>query len=305
MAKIKYQGTITKTICSQLGKRNKKKFADQVNSGLVGIAQQCEHKSTAIDVASFSSNRDFYDQVLSILSFIRYVGTPRNWTLYSDGSHTDFQRELVSKSFPFLTVKLIDWDEMKDEQVVVKERLQPYKKYLIDYVRKNPLGKKLFYYLNHSVSVPTLFLDSDILFYTKSSNFDSLLAEKVPGWFLPDDEWSCLDSRYKSNHSEQMYQINSGFFLLPTEIANIESGMEFLKSLNGEYEYFSEQTTFHILFRNNGFMPFDPRIYVLNSGDQFDFSYMFSRNKIGARHYTGPVRHKMWQRDWKWQLSFD
>jgi len=305
MAKIKYQGTVTKTICSQIGKRNKESFAALVDTNLLQIVKECDIKSTEIDVVSFSSNRDFYDQVLSILSFMKYVGTPNKWTLYSDGSHTDFQKELVSASFPFLVVKSVEWQDVNEQSLEVKKRLKPYKRYLIDYVRKFPLGKKLFYYLNHEIENPTLFLDSDILFYEKAAKFDTILVEDVSGWFLPDYEWSCLDSRYKSEHSEQMYQINSGFFLLLKEIPDLTPGLEFLKSFNGDYEYFSEQTTFHILFRKNGYMPFDPRVYVLNSGDQFDFSYLYSRRRIAARHYTGPVRHKMWQRNWKWHLSLD
>lgn len=305
MAKLKYQGGITKLICSQIGDRNKKNFEQYVDSNLPDLVTKCSASEIHLHVASFSSNRDFYDQVLSILSFLKYVGTPQSWTLYSDGSHTAFQTELITNCFPFLELKRVDWQNKENSEIEVKERLKPYKEYLIDYVRKQPLGKKLFYYLNHEITSPTLFLDSDILFYKKSSAFNLLLSENVPGWFLPDFEWGCLDSRYRSSFNGQAYQINSGFFLLLKEIPDVKPGMEFLKSLNGDYEYFSEQTTFHILFRSNDFMPLDPRIFVLNSGDQFDFSYLYPREKLAARHYTGPVRHKMWQRGWKWHLSLD
>ncbi len=305
MAKLKYQGGITKLISSKIGQKNKLKFARYVDDNLAIISKRCAQKEVQIDIASFSSNRDFYDQVLSILSFMKYVGTPESWTLYSDGSHTPAQIKLITTGFPFLKIKKTDWEERHNDAVEVKDSLMPYKEYLVDYAQKQPLGKKLFYYLNHPIKNPTLFLDSDILFYKKASDFHMLLAEDVDGWFLPDFEWGCLDSRYKADYSRQAYQINSGFFLLKTEIPNLNEGLEFLKSLDFNYEYFSEQTTFHMLFKDNGYMPFDPRIFILNSGDQFDFGYLSTRDKIAARHYTGPVRHKMWQRDWKWHLSLD
>jgi hypothetical protein len=141
------------------------------------------------------------------------------------------------------------------------------------------------------------------LFYDKASIINILLSDEANGWFLPDDAWGCLDSRYKAENTTQLYQVNSGFFLLNRELVNLTKGVNFLQSLNGKYEYFSEQTTYHILFKDNNFMPLDPRIFVLNSDDQFDFSYILPRNKMAIRHYTGTVRHKMWQRDWKWQLS--
>jgi hypothetical protein len=120
---------------------------------------------------------------------------------------------------------------------------------------------------------------------------------------LPDDDWGCLDSRYKAKNSRELYQVNSGFFLLNRELEDVRKGLDFLNSLNGKYEYFSEQTTYHILFNDNHLMPLDPRIFVLNSDDQFDLSYILPKDKMAMRHYTGTVRHKMWQRDWKWHLS--
>ena len=59
----------------------------------------------------------------------------------------------------------------------------------------------------------------------------------------------------------------------------------------------------HILLIDNEFMPLDPRRFILDSGDQFDFSYLLPFDKIAIRHYTGPVRHKMWQAGWRNQLK--
>jgi hypothetical protein len=302
MRKLKYQGGLTKLITSKLGKKNKGKFGAYIEEALATLLLSLNNAPLKLDVVSFSSNKDCYDQLLSILSFIRYAGIPESWTVYSDGSHTGDQIKLVEET-GFVQVVVVDWNDPLSLSALCKNQLKPYAEVLIDYAEKFPLGKKLFCYLNHKISKKTLFLDADILFYKKAGMFGQVLDDNTNGWYLPDNEWGNLDSRYKALHSEQLYQINSGFFLLNKELEDVAAGLDFLKGLSFKYEYFTEQNVFHIIFRTNEFMPLDPRIFVLNSGDQFDFSYLFEREQIAMRHYTGPVRHKMWQRDWKWQLS--
>ena len=303
MKKIKYLGGLTKYLASRIAEYNKSLFIDYVDSNLKSISDYLLNKGFSISLASFSCKDDFYEQILSILSFLRYVGTPVCWTIYSDGSHSSEQIRLLKSSFNFVEFKLIDFQSDNNLGYLEKHDLLPYSDYLFDFARKSPYGKKLLFYLNHNIKYPTLFLDSDILFYKQAFFIESIIRENVNGWFLPDFEWGCLDSRYEINHSKQMYQVNSGFFLLLKEIENVEYGLNFLKNLNFEYEYFIEQSVFHILFKSNGFMPFDSRVFVLSPKDQFDFSYQFKRENIAIRHYTGPVRHKMWQKNWKWHLS--
>jgi hypothetical protein len=301
--KIKFQGGLTKLITSRIGNKNKKRFARFVEQNLSLVRNKIMSRDIPIEVVSFSSAYDFYEQVLSVLSFLRHVGSPASWTIYSDGSHSDDQIKLLESGFEFIKVEKRDWKKFKALPDDCKEALLPYKDQLLDYAGKLPLGKRLYYYLNHEIKKPTLFLDSDILFYNQASVFDLILNEKVNGWYLPDADWGCLDSRYKEKNSKQLYQVNGGFFLFIHELANLTEGLDFLKSLNFKYEYFSDQSIFHILFRSNDFMPLDPRIFILNSADQFDFSYLYTREQMAIRHYTGPVRHKMWQKDWRWQLS--
>ena len=303
MKKLKYQGGLTKHLTTRRALRNRTKFSKLINDNgyLKVLANKIQSdKPFSAEVASFSSSRDFIDQVLSILSFLKYVGSPSRWTLYSDGSHSEQEVRLISESFDFLEFRLVNLD---DPGLEVKANLLEHRDSLIHYAKSHPLGKKLFFYLNHPVGSPTIFLDTDILIYSRASIMHNLIKENVDGFFLPEDAWGCLDSRYRALNGEQLYQVNAGFFLLNHEISEIREGLNFLDSLNSQYEYFSEQTVFHILFRANSFLPLDPRIFVLNSSDQFDFSYMYNRESIAARHYTGPVRHKMWQRDWDWHLS--
>jgi hypothetical protein len=303
MKKIKYQGGLTKLIASKIGEKNRGEFAKHIELELPSILKGMGKKDILIEIASFSSSRDFYEQVLSILSFLRYVGVPICWTVYSDGSHNDRQINLLTSNFAFVRVVKEDWVNTEKRKSLLKPELLAYKDHLLEYARNKPLGRKVFYYLNHPIKHPTLFLDSDVLFYTKASALQLILNEEAKGWYLPDAGWGCLDSRYLKNTGEQAYQLNGGVVLVNKEFENIKDGLEFLGSLNFEYEYFTDQNIFHILSRCNSFLPLDPRIFILNSEDQFDFSYVFPRDTMALRHYTGPVRHKMWQKKWKWHLS--
>ena len=299
MKKIKYQGGLTKLITSSIGRKNKTRFAKLIEQNLPSLRNKMSTPAMQLDVVSFSSSKDLCEQVLSILSFLRYAGTPASWTIYSDGSHTANQVDLLNKGFEFIKIEKQDIDDKSS----IKPVLIPYKNELLHYAKMQPLGKKLLFYLNHKITQSTLFLDSDILFYNKAFEFDMILNNAVSGWYLPDKEWGCLDSRYKAKYQKELNQINSGFFLLNEELKDLKEGLEFLKNLDQEYEYFTEQSVFHILFKSNELIPLDPSIFILDSEDQFDFSYLYQKKEIALRHYTGPVRHKMWQKGWKWQLS--
>jgi hypothetical protein len=306
MKKLPGQGGLTKKITTIIGKANRTKFSKKVDSNLSKLVEQVKGKKPiAMEVASFSSCSDFQEQLLSILSFVRYVGTPIKWTLYSDGSHTQKQIKQVENCFDFVIIKSINFMELSSIEDLCKDVIKPYHKYVLDYANKLALGKRLFYYLHHKIENPTLFIDSDILFYEKADYFDVILTEKpqANGWFMPDAVWGCLDSRYKEQHSEQVHQVNAGFMLLTKEFESIKGGLDFYKTVDFKYEYFSDQTIFQIILKDNAFMPLNPKTFILDSGDQFDFRYLKSPIEMAVRHYTGPVRHKMWQKNYKWHLG--
>jgi hypothetical protein len=306
MKKLPGQGGLTKKITTSIGNRNRNKFVKEVTLNLSELLNKVDVKKTiAMEVASFSSCNDFFEQLLSILSFVRHVGRPIKWTLYSDGSHTPRQIEQLENDFDFIVIKSINFLELLSIEELCKDVIKPYHKYLLDYANAHAFGKRLFYYLNHPINSPTLFIDSDILFYEKAAVFDLLINEKprASGWFMPDVGWGCLDSRYKALNDEQVYQINAGFMFLLEEFKNISGGLDFYKLLNNKYEYFSEQTIIHTILKDNKFMPLTPKTFILDTGDQFDFRYLKTPNEMAVRHYTSPVRHKMWQKDYKWHLG--
>src|SRR3954471_12525047 len=109
MRKFKYQGGLTKLITTEIGKKNKLRFAKFIEKNLLSLLKDITKESLQIpmDVVSFSSSSDFYEQILSILSFLRYVGIPNSWLIYSDESHTSEQIHLLTNNFEFATVKVV------------------------------------------------------------------------------------------------------------------------------------------------------------------------------------------------------
>ena len=305
MKKVKGQGRLTKMLASKIAAFNKDKFKRYIDDAtkLAQLSKELYNNTNIdIEIVSFSSSFDFAEQILSILSFIKYVGLPIRWTLYSDGTHTNDQLNLLKTSFEFLEViNIADFANYVEDNIS-KDLLQ-YKQELKLYAKNVPLGKRMFLYLNFDIKRPTLFIDSDIVFYSKAGCIKDILATNYNGWFLPDFDWGCLDSRYMLAQAPQPYQVNGGMFLVNKNLEHLAVGMDFFRSLGDKYEYFSDQNVFHILLLANGFMPFDPRIFILNSGDQFDMAYSHKVEEMAIRHYTGPVRHKMWQKSWKWHLS--
>ena len=154
MKKIKYQGTLTKYITSSIANKNRKIFERLTTNYLKHLLTNWikdSNKKVALEVVSFSSSNDFCEQILSILSFIKYVGYPTLWTVYSDGSHSKTQIEILKTSFSFITVNDIKWWDSNKLPVESKDKLIPFEEFFLDYGKKHPLGKKLFNYLNHKI----------------------------------------------------------------------------------------------------------------------------------------------------------
>ena len=102
--KIKGQGKVIKYLSGKIAASNRKKFSVAINRNLDTIISKCHNgKRINIELVSFSSSRDFEEQIISILSFLKFVGEPDKWTIYSDGSHTQVNSMILGK-FPFVNL---------------------------------------------------------------------------------------------------------------------------------------------------------------------------------------------------------
>ncbi|MDB5119075.1 MAG: hypothetical protein JWN56_293 [Sphingobacteriales bacterium] len=287
MKKLKYQGGLTKLLCQQRASWYKKQFFKNILSHKSAYSPN----STNIDfeIISFSGSASFEDQLLSIYSFVFYAGEPIKWTIYSDKTYTDVQKEIILKKFLFVTI--VDWD--------VYDYFRD-NKFLNDYATVSALAKKINIILGHSYKHQTVYVDSDIVFYKNIRNYLTANVLNKGLWYVPDTLGDV--ENYFSTERESIYPLNSGLLILNSDFDSADI-FTYLQSLKGNYGYFSEQSSFEFAFRKQGANLLDPRQFIIDTEDQFDFEVKYDPETIAMRHYTGPVRHKMWQNGWKWHFK--
>jgi hypothetical protein len=276
-------------------KRNRSAFAAAIRSAsadtLLGPLAPPEQRD--FHLASFSGARDFEEQMLSLLTFLRWVGLPRSWIVFSDGTHTDEMRDLLEAQFPWASLR--SWE-------LSKPLVSGEANFLFEYAQQHAMGKRLIAYSTLPLQAPTLFLDSDVFFYAKAAELLAPVFAGPQNWFLPDMDWGTLDTRFLAKNSRDLYQSNGGFYLLKPGFS-WEPVLDFLKQLDNEFQYFSDQTAFHVAFKEQGVMALDPRVFVLHCDDQFALGLNESPREMAIRHFVAMVRHKIWEPGWRWHLA--
>jgi len=285
--KLPYQGGLTKLVCQKKAAWHKKQFRKNITH--LNPLNASPSKEINFEIISFSGAASFEDQMLSIYSLLHYAGRPLKWTIYSDKSYTSEQKEIFKKKFSFVSV--IDWDIYNYYRC---------NKQLGEYLLVCGLAKKLNVILGHSLENQTIYIDSDIIFYKNISCYFDTCSLHRGLWYAPDT----LDnvSMYFSKDRESIYPLNSGLLILNSDF-NRDDVFIYLESLKGNYGYFSEQSSFEFAFRKQHANVLDPRQFINDVSDQFDFSIKYDPCNIAMRHYTNPVRHKMWQKGWQWHFK--
>lgn len=283
--KIKYQGGLTRFLCIKQAAFQKKLFKKNLK-----VIKTIKFTEDTLDfeIISFSGSANFEDQILSIVSLLFYVGKPIKWTIYSDKSYGLEEIQIFKELFDFVEVK--EWD-LYDYHIKIPE----INKYFTHCV----LAKKLNIILGHKNDKQTIYLDSDIVFYKNSSFYlkNSLLQAGL--WYAPDALGNV--GNYFSIKRDSIYPLNSGFLIINNNFIH-EDIYIYLKGLENKYNYFTEQSSFEYAYRKQQANMLDPRQFVIDTADQFDFSMKYQPDEIAMRHYTSPVRHKMWQKGWKWHF---
>lgn len=286
MKKIKYQGAITKILAEKIAVQHKKSFFK--NSEKI-FGELPQNKQVDLDIISFSGADSFEDQLLSIYSLVYYAGIPKSWTIYSDKTYTPEQTVFFKRCLPFLSV--VDWDVFDD-----------YKNHsaLSDYLRFCHLAKKINILLGHKYNGQTMYVDSDVIFYKHILNYlnSTVLCKGL--WYISDTLENVKNQL--NEKPETIYPLNSGLLILNGEFEKRDV-LEYFENLKGDFHYFSEQSSFEFAFRNQNANLLDPRDFIVDTSDQFDFSAKYFPGKIAMRHYVSPVRHKMWQNGWKWHFK--
>ena len=237
-----------------------------------------------VDLVCFSSSRDLPEQVLSIRSFYRRVGFPKSIRIYSDGSHSPAERELLAALHPQLAVA--------DYTTLLGTHL-PHSVH--EYARTQAMGKKLVVMASLQVHRRTVYADSDILFFSGAAEIGdpNNHPSKTPRYLL--DCWPSLDERLIKYPTETKQPVNAGLFILEKPLDWTEAWSRW-STMTGEPAFFTEQTMVNITMKLAGGEPLPPDRYVMRNEDQFLLLDHFTPPGVAARHYISSLRYKMWAR---------
>jgi hypothetical protein len=261
-----------------VGQRNRRRFVTRLAT-LPPVAAAGE---LPVTVYSFSGERDWPEQAASVRSFLRFVGLPQRFVVVSDGSHGDESRRQLERLHPCVSVARLEAVVRPD----LPERIQRY-------AAQHGLGKKLSVLLSIPVEGPTIYSDSDILFFPGANALARLLQFQTctPRYLL--DCWPSLDARLLAGENEKALPVNSGFLIFGRPL-DWRNALNRLEQMQGDCGFFTEQTLVHLAMKASAGEPLPADQFVLRAEDQFVFSDYYAGKGIALRHYISSIRSKFW-----------
>jgi hypothetical protein len=285
MYNIKGFGRLTNFISKKIAHINRSKFIKNCSNWQVDVMKMsCD--SVNLDVISVSGSNYFAEQLLSIYSFIKYIGVPHSWLVLDDGSYSDSQLVILS-NFEFVSVvKCTDCRFVKFPELLALSNSN------ISITIMHAL-----YNLLDEIQRTTVFIEADVLIGKKFNDYIHLFFDN--NWYLP-DSGPHFDLKYFNFETRKMFDINNGFTIF-NQRPDSELIISYLKDSidNDVYEYFTPQgaTQLSVNYNRNSFF-LDPRYFIVSVSDMFKLCRDFSCQSVALRHFVGPCRHKMWQYNW-------
>ena len=235
-----------------------------------------------LSVFSYSGERALPEQVASIRSFFKHVGRPRRFTVVSDGTLSRRGSDILKSLDPVISISgSAQWLPSG-----LPAKLYPY-------LNTHATGKQLALIMALPVDGPTLYVDSDVLFFPGAQDLIRLAeTHGTPAFYLADCQLSA-DERLLRDDAEKAQPVNTGVLLLFEKLDWALAIRRFLE-LPGLPNFFTNQTMAHLTMHANGARPLDDRKYVLQLDDQFVYPDRYAGGDLALRHYVNPVRHKFW-----------
>jgi hypothetical protein len=234
------------------------------------------------EVFSYSGEDMLPEQIASIRSLLRSAGRPQQFTVVSDGTHSERSLELLRHVDPCIRVSAAsDWQPQNIPPVAAS------------YLANHPTGKQLALIMSLPRNGPALYVDADVLFFPGARTMPLLLEQNtVPALYLADCRLSA-DERLYHNEEEKRNPVNTGVLFLSRKIDWSQSIARLLE-LEGEPNFFTNQTMTHLAMIAAGALPLDAAKFVLQLDDQFELADRYAGPDLVLRHYVNPVRHKFW-----------
>jgi hypothetical protein len=233
-------------------------------------------------VFAYSGESTLPEQVASIRSFLKHIGRPKRFTVVSDGTLSGRSSGILKSLDSVISVSgSAQW----------LPRDLPTKIY--PYLTTHPTGKQLALIMSLPVDGPTLYVDSDVLFFPGARDLIRLAESGgVSAFYLVDRRLSS-DERLFRGDAEKAQPVNTGVLLFFEKLDWALAIRRFLE-LQGLPDFFTNQTMTHLTMHANGASPLDDRKYVLQLDDQFVYRDRYACRDLALRHYVSPVRHKFW-----------
>ncbi len=252
---------------------------------LPAIVYRSVHRSRLVplNVYSYSGEVMLPEQVRSIRTFLRHVGRPKSFTVITDGSHSTRSIELLKKIDPVVSIRPAG-------EHLPRDLPEKFRRYVTTY----PMGKQLGLIMSLPRNGPALYVDSDVLFFPGAANLiRDFTGKEAPAFYLPDCQDCSADSRILLGPNEALQPVNSGVLMLLRPL-DWSLGIRRFLELEGEPNFFTNQTIVHLVMHANGALPLDATRYVLQLDDQFIYPDRHASPYLVLRHYVNPVRHKFW-----------
>jgi hypothetical protein len=263
------------------GETRRRTYETLVRAG--GLRRIRPGKSVPLDVYSYSGEVMLPEQVRSIRSFLRHVGRPRSFTVISDGSHSTRSIELLKRIDSVVSIRPAG-------EHLPADLPEKFRHYITTY----PMGKQLGLIMSLPRNGPAFYVDSDVLFFPGAANLmEAIGATSAPALYLPDCKDCSADARVLREPHESKHPVNSGLLMLLRPL-DWSIAIRRLLELDGEPNFFTNQTLVHLVMHANGAQSLDPARYVLKLDDQVVYRDRYAGPNLVLRHYVSPVRHKFW-----------
>jgi hypothetical protein len=238
-------------------------------------------RSIDVHLMTFSGERDAAEQLVSLRSFVRSVGMPTKLTIGSDGTHSPRTLQLLRRMVPHVAV------------VPPREYLARHLPLAVrTYAATHPLGKKLAFLVSSTIDEPTIYSDSDILFFSNGSLVHDLVEEcgDHPRFLL--DCAHSLDERVLPPGMHGLPPVNSGFMALGNRLA-WDKSIERLGDVD-DYRFHTEQSVIHVAMHLAHGAALDPELFLMRVDDRFRHRTTYETSRSVLRHYVSNIRHHFW-----------
>ncbi|MEE3715172.1 hypothetical protein V2H45_00270 [Tumidithrix elongata RA019] len=170
-------------------------------------------------------------------------------------------------------------------------------KILLEFARSNPVGRKLAVILHHGRNEPTLWCDTDILWFSQLPCLQDLLQLESDLVLKTSSDYQSAYGSFVDTlpHLNQYPYINTGIVYLNGDLLNKLDLDNLLKKASNFSDHFTEQAILAEAVFQVGLPCWSIDEIFCGANDNQTLAITYESKPWIARHYTGLVRHLFWR----------